>query len=154
MSRSPYVARLREKLGNDLLLLPSVAVLPWDNEGRLLLVRAADSGRWQTIGGQVEVDESPADAAQREAKEEAGVVVELGDVLAVVGGPQFRMTYPNGDQAAYVSVVYEAAVIDGAPAPDDDETTAVAWVGLDDLDGLDLTDFTTVLFAALGLSGA
>jgi hypothetical protein len=34
---SPYVRRLRERVGHDLILLPSVAVLPWDEQGRLLL---------------------------------------------------------------------------------------------------------------------
>jgi 8-oxo-dGTP pyrophosphatase MutT (NUDIX family) len=151
---SPYVARLREKIGDELLLLPSVTVLPWDSEGRLLLVKASDTGQWQTIGGSVEVDESPPEAARREAAEEAGVTVELGEVIGVLGGPQFRTTYPNGDQVAYVPVVFEASVVDGEPHPDDDETTDVAWVGLDGLDELDLTPFTREMFAALGLTDA
>jgi len=49
------------------VLLPSVAVLPWDEHGRVLLVREAETGLWQTIGGAVEPDESPAQAAVREA---------------------------------------------------------------------------------------
>src|SRR5690625_5118081 len=152
MSISPYVARLREKIGNELLLLPSVAVLPWDSDGHLLLVKASDSGQWQTIGGSVELDESPPVAAQREALEEAGVTVELGDVIGVLGGPEFHMTYGNGDQVAYVSIVFEASVVAGDAQPDNDETTDVAWVGLDDLDELELTPFTQEMFAALGLT--
>lgn len=151
---SSYVAALREKLGSSLLLLPSVAVLPWDTEGRLLLVRAADHGRWQTIGGMVEVDESPADAAVREAREEAGVQVSLGEVVGALGGPQFHIRYPNGDEAAYVSIVYEATVVGGLPAPDADETTEVAWVSLEDLDNLELDHFTQAMFTALGLVGS
>jgi hypothetical protein len=31
---SPYLRGLRERVGHDLVLLPSVAVLPWDDESR------------------------------------------------------------------------------------------------------------------------
>jgi ADP-ribose pyrophosphatase YjhB (NUDIX family) len=154
MALSPYVARLREKVGNDLLLLPSVAVLPWDTEGRLLLVRTAGHGRWQTLGGPVEVDESPADAATRGAHAEAGIKVSLGEVVGVLGGPQFRTRDPNGDEAAHVTVVYEAAVPEGTPATGDSAattTTEVAWVSLEELDNLELEHLTQVMFTALGL---
>lgn len=151
MGMSPYVERLREKVGAELLLLPSVAVLPWDAEGRLLLVRATDQGLWQTIGGTVEVDESPADAAIRAAHTEAGVRVTLGEVVGVLGGPQFRIRHPSGDEVSCVSIVYEAALADGSLAPDGDETTEVAWVSLEDLDSLELDNFTQEMFAALGL---
>jgi 8-oxo-dGTP pyrophosphatase MutT (NUDIX family) len=101
ISSGPRGDRLRERVGHDLVLLSSVAVLPWDEHGRLLLVREAETGLWQTIGGAVEPDESPAEAAIREAAEEAGVVVELAGVRGVVGGPPFRMIYPNGDLVSY-----------------------------------------------------
>ena len=63
------MAGLRDAVGSRLLVLPSVSVLPRDAAGRVLLVRHADSGDWGTIGGFVEPDESPAQAAVREARE-------------------------------------------------------------------------------------
>ena len=61
MSIPAHIARLRAVVGHDLLLLPSVSVLPVDQAGRLLLVRHAghDDG-WGVLGGAVEVGESPA----------------------------------------------------------------------------------------------
>jgi 8-oxo-dGTP pyrophosphatase MutT (NUDIX family) len=149
---SPYIRRLRERVGHELLVLPSVTVLPRDDEGRILLVRLADGG-WATIGGSVEPDEAPADAAVREAREEAGVDVVLGPIVAALGGPDFRVRYPNGDETAYVAVVYYAALADGAadPAPDDEETVEVAWVSPEELHELDLGPFARATFAALGL---
>src|SRR5580698_10871393 len=108
---SPHVRRLREKVGHDLLLLPSTSVLPRDSAGRLLLVRLIDTGNWATIGGAVEPDESPRECAVREAEEESGVSVRLGEVLGVLGGPEYRVTYPNGDETAYVVTVFDATVI-------------------------------------------
>lgn len=148
---SPYIRKMRESIGRDLLLVPSVAVLPRDRAGRILLVKQADTGRWATIGGSVELDEDPADAAVREAAEEAGVDVELTRVLMAVGGPEFRITYPNGDRTAYVSIVYEAEVVGGSPRPDFDETVDVAWFELDALAAIELGDFARHMFARLGL---
>ncbi len=154
MAISPYIRRLRNLVGHDLLLLPSVAVLPRDEAGRILLVRQADTGRWATIGGSGEVDEHPADAAVREADEEAGVTVELTGLVTALGGPEFRMTYPNGDETAYVSIVYEARVVGGTPRPDNDETVEVAWFHPAELAGVELDGFARHAFAAIGLLDA
>ena len=101
--------------------------LPRDHDGRVLLVRISDTGQWAVIGGAIEPDEPPEHAALREAEEEAGVTLRLGPILAVLGGPEFRLTYPNGDQTSYVSTVFDATVVGGTPTPDGDETLAVEW---------------------------
>ncbi len=149
---SPHIRRLREKVGHDLLVLPAVCVLPIDPAGRLLLVEEIETGQWQTIGGSIEPHEAPRDAGVREALEEAGVVVELGRLVDSLGGPGFEVTYPNGDVVSYVTSVFEAVVRSGEPNPDGDETSAVGWWALDELDDLGrvpLSAFTQVLFGAL-----
>lgn len=151
MPISPYIRRLREHVGHDLLLVPSVAVLPRDDDGRILLVRQSDDGRWATIGGAVEIDEDPRDSAIRETREEAGVDVELTGILDVLGGPGFRRTYPNGDRTAYVSTVFGARVVGGQPRPDHEETTEVAWFAPADLEALDLGNFARLSLTHLGL---
>ncbi len=152
MGISPYLCRLREFVGHDLLVLPSVAVLPWDADGRLLLVREAQSGLWQTIGGAVEPDESPLDAAVREAAEEAGIVVNIDGIRGVAGGPEFRLTYPNGDLVSYVSTVFDARVVAGEPRADGDETTDVAWFSPAELGRAQLTGFTIALLDSAGVT--
>jgi len=141
MGLSPYIERIRRSVGPALLLLPTVAVLPRDAAGRLLLVRLADFGQWATIGGTIEPDEAPETAARREALEEAGVVVELTALRAAVGGPGYRITYPNGDETSCVAIVFDAVVASGSPTPDHDETTEVGWFSLAELAALDLGDF-------------
>ena len=151
MALAEHIRRLREKVGHELLVLPSVAVIPRDDAGRVLLVQVSDTGQWAAIGGAIEPDESPEDAAVREALEEAGVTLRLGRILAVVGGPQYRITYPNGDETSYVSTIYDAQVIGGAPAPDGDETLAVAWWPPEALPCNDMSSFTQALISAIGL---
>jgi ADP-ribose pyrophosphatase YjhB (NUDIX family) len=149
---SPYVRHLRERVGHDLLLLPSTAVLPRDDAGRILLVRLIDSGNWATIGGAVEPDETPRDGAIREAEEEAGVTVELGEILGVLGGPEYAVTYLNGDESAYVVTVFDATVISGNPRPDEDETSEVGWFRPDELPLDQIGGLTKALFRDLGLT--
>ena len=133
-------------------MLPSAAVLPKDDNGRVLLVRLIDSGLWATIGGAIEPDESPREAALREAEEEAGVKLELGPILAVLGGPEYRLTYPNGDQTSYVVTVFGATIFEGTPTPDGDETSAVEWWDPDNLPYDQMSILTRALLRDVGIS--
>jgi 8-oxo-dGTP pyrophosphatase MutT (NUDIX family) len=149
---SPFIRRLRDLIGNELLVLPSAAVLPRDDRGRVLLVRLIDSGLWATIGGAIEPDESPQEAALREAEEEAGVTLRLGPILDVLGGPEYRLTYPNGDQASYVVTVFDATIIGGTPTADNDETSAVAWWDPSGLPQDQMSTLTRALLRDVGIS--
>jgi 8-oxo-dGTP pyrophosphatase MutT (NUDIX family) len=148
---SPYLRDLREIVGTRLLVMPAVAVLIWDQRGRLLMVREAETGLWQTVGGSIEPDESPQQAAVREAQEETGVVVELQRLRAVAGGERFRLLYPNGDLVSYVSIVFDARILSGEPVADQEETSAVAWFWPAELDAGQLTEFTVELLDAVGV---
>jgi ADP-ribose pyrophosphatase YjhB (NUDIX family) len=148
---APHIARLRAVVGHELLLLPSVALLPVDEAGRLLLVQeTGHEDGWHIMGGAVDMGESPAEAAVREAREEMGVGVRLVRLLDVVGGPDFEVHYPNGDRVAYVSAVYEVEIIDGTPAPADGELSEVAWFTPAELPTLQLNNFAQATLRATG----
>lgn len=151
MGIAAHIARLRAVVGHDMLLLPSVSVLPMDENERVLLVRhAGHNDGWGILGGAIEPGESPAAAAVRESREEIGVDVRLVRLLDVLGGPDYEVTYPNGDQVAYVTCVYEARVADGTPAVSDGELSAVAWFETAALPGLPLNRFARALLRATG----
>jgi ADP-ribose pyrophosphatase YjhB (NUDIX family) len=148
---SAHIARLRAAVGHDLLLLPSVSVLPVDAAGRLLLVRhAGHHDGWAVLGGAVDVGESPAQAAVRETREEIGVEVRLVRLLDVLGGLDYEVSYPNGDRTAYVTATYEAAIIDGFPAVRDGELSDLAWFTPAQLADLELSRFARALLSATG----
>lgn len=110
MPISAYVAALRSKVGSELLLLPSVAVIVRDSEGRLLLVRDRASGEWGLPAGGIEPSEAPIEAAHRELREETGITSAELVLAAAMGGERFRHTYPNGDRVEYAIFVYAGAV--------------------------------------------
>lgn len=148
---SPYVARLRAVVGRELLLLPSSAVLPVGDDGTVLLVRQAGRDEWSTLGGAVEIGESPAESAIRESYEELGVDVELTRLLGVVGGPDYEVTYPNGDKVAYVVSAYEARITGGSPHVNDGELGGFGWFAPAELPGLPLTRLTRALLTETAL---
>lgn len=130
---SPHVRRLRAALGSDLLVLPSVTGIVFDDRDRILLVRQADSGDWTPPGGSIDPGENPSDAVVREVWEETGLCTEPVRVLGVYGGPACRVIYPNGDQTEYVMTAFECEVRGGALRSVSDETTESAFVGAEDL---------------------
>jgi 8-oxo-dGTP pyrophosphatase MutT (NUDIX family) len=127
---SDYVRGLRAKVGNDLLFWPSAATVVKQGDG-YLLVRHVE-GWWSLPAGAVDPGETPAEAARRETREEAGVEVELLSIAGVFGGyPNFRGTYSNGDEVAWVTTLFAARIVDGEPHPADDETAEVGWFTAD-----------------------
>jgi ADP-ribose pyrophosphatase YjhB (NUDIX family) len=138
MAISEHIRILRERIGTDFILMPSVAALIRDDDERVLLVRHVE-GRWQIPGGAVDPDERPEDAVRREVREEANVDIEVTDVLGVFGGPEYRVIYANGDEAGWVVAVYGARVVDGTPsAGDPDEIMDTGWFTPAEIERLDM----------------
>ena len=116
---SEYLRGLRQRIGHDLVHLPAVCVPIWDDDGRVLLMREVETGRGLTIGGMIDPDESPRDAAVRQAVEETGRTVRLERLRTALGGPGYRVEHPNGDRCSYMSVVFDAIVVSGDLGGDD-----------------------------------
>src|SRR5438105_3796779 len=95
MPISDYMRQIRQKVGHDLLVLPSAAVAIHDDKMRLLLCLHSDKNIWVAPGGLVEPGEQPADTAVRETWEETGLVVEITGLLGVYGGQDLMIDYPN-----------------------------------------------------------
>lgn len=122
-----YVSELRDLVGQRPLLLAAAGVVVVDERGQWLLQRRADDGLWGLLGGALELGESFEDAARRELLEESGLRAESLRQLDVYSGPEFRLTYPNGDQAYVVGVTFLAGRVGGAPAADGVEGLELGW---------------------------
>jgi 8-oxo-dGTP pyrophosphatase MutT (NUDIX family) len=138
MPISAYLRGLRARVGRELLLVPSVTALVFDEKARLLLVRHVEGDLWVAPGGSIDPHETPADAVVREVWEETGLLVEPVRLLSVYGGPEFEVVYQIGDRVSYVMTVFECRVIAGTPRADGVETLELGYFSLAELRDLRL----------------
>lgn len=134
MAISEYIRQLRTKVGTSMLLMPSAMALVLDDRRRVLLVQHATRGIWGAPGGAVDPGETPADCVVRETWEETGLYVQPLRVAGVYGGNKFRVRYSNGDEVEYVMTVFECSILSGTLRPDGDETLAVRFFALEELE--------------------
>ncbi|MYR44709.1 NUDIX domain-containing protein [Streptomyces sp. SID5910] len=134
MPTPDFIRDLRASAGHQLLWLPGVTAVVFDEEGRVLLGRRADNRRWSLIGGIAEPGEQPAACAVREVEEETAVrcVVERL-VLVQALDP---VTYENGDVCQFMDITFRCRAVGGEARVNDDESLDVGWFAVDALPDL------------------
>ncbi|MFF3733873.1 NUDIX domain-containing protein [Streptomyces sp. NPDC002476] len=131
MGTPDFIRRIRATAGHQLLLLPGVTAVVLDDEGRVLLGRRSDTGRWALIGGICEPGEQPAATAEREVYEETAVhCVAERVVLTQALEP---VEYANGDRCQYLDVTFRCRATGGEARVNDDESLEVGWYPVDAL---------------------
>ena len=146
MARSGWIAEIREFVGTRRLLVVAAGVIITDAAGRVLLQHRADTGDWSAPGGLLEPGESVLQTALREVAEETGLTVDTPQLFGVYSGPEFFMTYPNGDEIASVMVIFTAVHLGGTPVADD-ESLELRWVAPDEVAALDVHPHHAVYLA-------
>ncbi len=143
---SDYIQFLRSKVGSQRILLPSVAAVISDAEGRLLLQEKSSGEGWSLPAGGIEPGETPQQAIEREVWEETGLRVIHSEILGVFGGREFRYTYPNGDEVEYVVVLFKCST-SGEPSEfADSETASLKYTASDEMPKLALPYPVELLF--------
>ena len=133
MSISAYLSGLRDRVGHQLLMVPSVAAVIHNPEGEVLLQRTT-SGVWSLPAGAIDPGEAPAQAVVREVREETGLNVRPRHIVGVFGGnPGFRYTYSNGDEVEYFCVLFDCEVLGGTLVGQDDETIELRFFPFEEM---------------------
>jgi 8-oxo-dGTP pyrophosphatase MutT (NUDIX family) len=113
-------------------------------DAKVLLVHHRKLDKWLPIGGHIELDEDPEQAARREAREESGFEVELvGDrppttepgTRALIA-PRFLDIHRISDTHEHIGMIYWARPLHGALALAEAEHHDICWRGADELDSL------------------
>jgi 8-oxo-dGTP pyrophosphatase MutT (NUDIX family) len=135
MPTPDFIRTLRASAGRQLLFLPGVSAVVFDDAGRVLLARRADTGRWSIIGGIAEPGEQPAQTVVREVYEETAVRCVAERVVLVQGMEPIR--YPNGDRCQFMDISFRCRAVGGQARVNDEESLEVGWFALDALPPLE-----------------
>ncbi|OMI90760.1 NUDIX hydrolase [Streptomyces sp. BBFR25] len=131
MTTPDFIRDLRASAGHQLLWLPGVTAVVFDDEGRVLLGRRSDNGRWSLIGGIPEPGEQPAACAVREVEEETAVQCVVERLVLVQALKP--VTYDNGDVCQFMDITFRCRAVGGEARVNDDESLEVGWFAVDAL---------------------
>ncbi|MBQ2960062.1 MAG: NUDIX hydrolase [Oscillospiraceae bacterium] len=99
---------------------------------KILLVQE-NSGKWSIPGGWCDINLSVMENAIKEAKEEAGLDIEVAKVVAL----QDRKKHNYPPQASSICKVFVLCKVLGGKFEENSETIASGWFGIDNLPELD-----------------
>jgi ADP-ribose pyrophosphatase YjhB (NUDIX family) len=108
---------------------PTASAVVVDARGRVMLTRRGIEpflGMWDLPGGFIRPGESGAEAVRRELREETGLEIALGPVLAILPD-----TY-GADGETTLNVFYVARLASGVPAPASD-VAEIDWFAPEEL---------------------
>ena len=102
-----------------------------DDQGRLLLIqrlKEPEAGAWGLPGGKIDFGERSEDTARREIEEELGIVIELTRLACI------SEIIDGGDGQHWVSPIYQARIVSGAPRiMEPEKHGGWGWFSRDDL---------------------
>jgi 8-oxo-dGTP diphosphatase len=110
-------------------------------DGKILLLYREDEQYWEVPGGKVEDDESPTEAAVREAEEEIGVKVELRK-------PFYSGEFQHNDEL-FLWHCYIAEIVEDEPEIQEEEFGELKWVEPIELDEIELAPNLDMILPAL-----
>jgi 8-oxo-dGTP pyrophosphatase MutT (NUDIX family) len=113
-------------------------------QGKVLLIHHRKLDKWLPLGGHIELDEDPEQAALREAKEESGLEVDLlGDrppttspgTRALIA-PRFLDIHRITETHEHIGMIYWARPRNGSLALAAEEHHDIRWCSGDDIETL------------------
>jgi 8-oxo-dGTP pyrophosphatase MutT (NUDIX family) len=114
-------------------------------DAKILLIHHRKLEKWLPLGGHIELDEDPEQAALREAKEESGLEVELlgerppttGEGTRALIAPRFLDIHWITDSHEHIGMIYWARPKNGTLTLANEEHNDIRWCSLHDLEMLE-----------------
>ena len=114
-------------------------------DGKLLLIHHRALNKWLPLGGHIELDEDPEQAALREAREESGLEVELigerppttGPGTRALIRPRFLDIHRISDTHEHIGIIYWARPKSGTMTLAAAEHHGIRWCSMEELDRLE-----------------
>lgn len=144
-----YVWKIRQKIGHDLLLVPSADAVAVNAEGKLLLVFNKDWQGWYFPGGYAEENQSSQECSARELLEEGGLRADPESLTPFAFASGHTARYANGDVVAPFTQFFIANEwAEDTSKLDNSEVDDRKWFSLDELKDLTMNSYTRKIIAA------
>ncbi len=139
---------------NDLIDFTVVVYIVRQN--KVLLINHKQLKKWLPLGGHIELDEDPEEAAIREAKEESGFDIEIvakkpeikDESNKLLFRPEYLDIHKVGGEHRHVGIVYFARVKSGKLKLAELEHSDIGWFSLKDLESKKLNLGQAIKFYA------
>lgn len=127
-----YISNIRKKIGHEAVFMPAAAC-GIVKDGKILLQKRADTGKWAIHGGSLELGETFVEALEREVEEELGIKPINPEMIGVYSGKDLHFVYPNGDEVYIISTIYLVKEYEGELKIDHSEVSELKWFEFDKL---------------------
>ena len=124
-----YVGQIRRLAGKRKLIMTGARGVVRDPQGRILLIRRRDNGRWAMPAGSQELGESILDCLKREVKEETGLDVLSATPIAIYSNLSIVTAY--GDPYQLLLVEFLVDEWSGSLVTETDETVDACFFHID-----------------------
>jgi len=128
-----YLGQLRKLVGDRTLITVGARAVIQDTQGRVLLIRRRDNGKWAMPAGSLELDESILDCLKREVREETGLEVLAATPIAVYSEPRFAFTNAYGAHFQMFALAFRVDAWSGTLQTETNETAAARFFAPDEL---------------------
>lgn len=146
-----YIKNIRQKIGHDPIFCPGSGAIIY-RDGKILLQKRADNGKWSIHGGAVELGETYRQALERELKEEINIKPLQPQLMGIYSGKDFYFEYQNGDKIYDSLCVFLVENWKGDLKKDNEEVIDLQWFDrkelpkeLDNSDEVIIKDFEEFL---------
>lgn len=135
MSRTDHYHDPRAPKANS--LVPGASAIVVGDDGRMLMHRRGDNGRWALPGGVMDIGESIRDTVVREVREETGLEVEPEYIVGVYSDPGHVFAYSDGEVRQQFSICFACRTVGGGLRTSE-ESPEVGWFTPAQLGDLDI----------------
>jgi 8-oxo-dGTP pyrophosphatase MutT (NUDIX family) len=118
-------------------LVPAASAVVTNERGEILMQRRVDNNLWALPGGTMDLGESIVQTAEREVREETGLVVRVDGIVGTYSDPRHIIEYSDGEVRQQFNICFHATLVDGE-LRSSDESTEVRWIPLEQLDDLEI----------------
>jgi ADP-ribose pyrophosphatase len=118
-------------MGNTFQFCGASVIIYKDN--KILLQQRKDNKCWGYHGGRVEIGEKVEDAAKRELLEETGLTANSLEFFGVFSGPEVHHTYPDGNKAYIIDIVFLCNDFSGEPLYQEEECLDLQWFEINNI---------------------